>query len=81
MVSSFSKFEDRFPFLKFGHFFCPFLKSRKKSLKKKIYKTINQKTGLKTAKLINISVLKLEVNVLYLSNKFVTTYYVIFNKN
>ena len=47
MVSSFFKFEHLFSFLKFGHFFCPFLNSRKKSLKKKIYKTINPKRGLK----------------------------------
>jgi len=47
MVSSILKFEDLFPFLKFGHFFCPFLNSPKKSLKKKRYKTINRKRDLK----------------------------------
>ena len=47
MVSSFLKFEDHFPFLKIGHYFCPFLNSPKKSLKKKRYKTINRERGLK----------------------------------
>jgi hypothetical protein len=41
MVSSIFKFEDRFPLLIFGHYKCPKMKSRKKSLKKKRYKTIN----------------------------------------
>ena len=47
MVSSFLKFEHRFPFFIFGHYKCPKMKSRKKSLKKKRYKTINPERGLK----------------------------------
>ena len=39
--------EDLFPLLKFGHYFCPFFNSPKKSLKKKRYKTINRERGLK----------------------------------
>ena len=81
MVSSFSKFEHRFPFLKFGHYKCPKMKSRKKSLKKKIYKTINWETGLKTLKMRKYIGIEISSEYCERYNKLVTTYYVIFNKN
>lgn len=53
MVSSIFKFEHRFPFLIFGHYKYPKMKSRKKSLKKNIYKTINYQSNLKNLLFFN----------------------------
>jgi hypothetical protein len=59
------------------------MKSRKKSLKKKRYKTINWEMGLKTKQNKTRKYIGIEISSEYCerSNTHVTTYYVIFNKN